>query len=153
MSPTAPSAENHRNLPGDAPGKYREDTAIAGKNKGEYDMRYVKINSVTPARRIDGLATAIVDMEFASSRERDALLSRAGLPEGSEVVPRLVFRLRTDRGIQALSLSLDGRGVHGKVDPYGKVSGEVLHAVREAFAEFTEKLRGMRPGAAGSITE
>ena len=116
-------------------------------------MKYVKINSVTPARRIDGLATAIVDMEFVSSRERDALLSRAGLPEGSDVVPRFVFLLRTDGGLQAVSLSLDGRGVHGKLEPYGKVSGEVLREVRKAFAAFTGTRRGMRQGTAGSITE
>lgn len=98
-------------------------------------MKFVKILRVSGARRKYGQATVIADMTFSSDGERDALLSRAGLPEGSGVTPRLIFRLRTDGGIQAMSLSLDGTGVHGKVEPYGKVTGEVLRAVRLAVSE------------------
>lgn len=103
----------------------------AGK---ERDMRYVKIFSVTTTRRRNGQATVIAEMAFSTDGEREALLSRAGLPGGSPVVPRIVFRLRTDGGIQALSLSLDCRGAHGKVEPYGKVSGAVLRAVQRAVS-------------------
>lgn len=104
-------------------------------------MRHVKILSVTPVRRKYGQATVIAEMAFSSEGEREALLRRAGLPSGSAVVPRMVFRLRTDGGIQALSLSLDGDGAHGSVEPYGKVSGEVLRAVRGAIAWSAGRVR------------
>lgn len=109
------------------------DNAGAGQKK-EISMRYMKIHNITPARRKNGQATVVAEMAFSSDGEREALLMRAGLPGGSPVVPRLVFRLRTDGGLQAMSLSLDCRGVHGKVAPYGNVPGEVIRSVQAAVS-------------------
>lgn len=96
-------------------------------------MRYVKIFSIAPMKRKDGSATVIAEMAFVSPAEKAVLLARAGLPEDAQVVPRIVLRERLDRGIQPVALSLDGRNAHGVIEPYCKVSGNVLRHVQAAL--------------------
>lgn len=96
-------------------------------------MRYVNIYSITPLKRKDGSATVIAEMAFASPAEKAVLLARAGLPADAPVVPRIVFRVRLDHGVQPVALSLDGKGAHGVIEPYIKVSGDVLRSVKAAL--------------------
>ena len=112
-------------------------------------MNFASIYSVTPLRRIDGKAAVVVEMSFTNDRERDALLTRAGLPVGSSVVPRMTFILRTDDGIQPRALSLDGRGAHAHI-VYNRVSRELLAEVRKAL-EARRRPTGYGRGAPANV--
>ena len=96
-------------------------------------MEYRKICGIIPVRRRDGIAKILLSMEFSSDKERDALLARAGLPAGSDVVPSMGFMLRLDGALEPLSLSLDGKGVHGGIKYY-RVTNRYLDEIRKELA-------------------